>query len=195
MKAPVLPMATAGMSIALCILLAAARPAFSSSPEITGRVLDFQSRQPIAGAYVVSIYVVVRGDIAASAIWCVKTKGTTTDASGGFRFAAEPADDIRPHVVSAIKADYRGDSMPAIGADRNIYLRRQDPKAPALVHGSSYEFCDHAPYYEDAAAGLEYLKMAEREREKYGAPKNSLKSAQYLIDRLEALPRRAGLTK
>lgn len=168
--------------------------------ELTGKVLDKQTKEPIAGAYVMASYRTVRADAAAIANWCVKTRGMYTDGGGNYHFPVEKRDGYSPFSVCAIKPDYT--LCEAVKPDpelwkkqnaqaytgRIIYLTKQNPSKPDLRFSYGDEICDHAPSREDAAAGVEFMKIQQREKAKYGASREALDAGQEIIHELEGLP-------
>lgn len=168
--------------------------------ELTGTVLDKQTKQPIAGAYVMASYRSVKADTAAIANWCVKTRGMYTDEGGNYHFPVEKRDGYSPYLVCAIKPDYTNCEMvkpdravwekqnAEAYAGRIIYLTKQNRLRPDLSFSYGEEICDHAPSHEDAAAGVEFLKIEQSEKAKYGASKGALDAGQDLILMLEGLP-------
>ena len=76
--------------------------------ELTGTVRNFDTNEPIEGAYVMAIYETVRGGdfVVGTAHWCIKTRGMTTDKDGTFHFPVEKLDGWSPSQVTAIKPGY-----------------------------------------------------------------------------------------
>jgi hypothetical protein len=168
--------------------------------EYTGIVRDSETREPLEGAYVVAGYRKVVSGPAATRSWCVKTRGMYTDKDGKFHFPVENLDGSSPASASAIKPDYfRGSSArpdpdewrkqtAKAYANRDIYLHKQEPSTPTLLFGYGDEDCDHAATRQDAEAGVQFMKIEQAEKIKYGAPKNSIDAGWRVIQRYESLP-------
>lgn len=168
--------------------------------ELTGTVLDTNTKQPIEGAYVVASYrEVVVGEAVATS-WCVKTKGMYTEKDGRFHFPVEKLDGYSPFIVSAVRSGYhRGPAEPvkrevwrkqnaASYSGRVVYLTAQNPASPDFHFGEGDEFCNRAPTKEAAAAGVEFLKITLQERIKYKAPQQNIDGNREVIEILESLP-------
>jgi hypothetical protein len=74
--------------------------------ELTGAVLDNETKQPIEGAYVVAVYKKRVAGPAAIFSYCFKTKGMYTAQDGRFHFPVEKLDGYSPYSVDAIKTGF-----------------------------------------------------------------------------------------
>lgn len=185
-----------GSGLCLASLGAAAAPF-----ELTGVVLDSETKTPLEGAYVVAIYLEsFKGLIAGSR--CAKTRGMTTGADGRFHFPVERLDGNSPGMLTAIRPDYYFDGYSdldptawrlqsaAAYTNRVIYLKRQNKASPELFRYNSGNLsCDYAPNRRAVAAAAEFTRLETIELTKYGAKRNQIEAGQQIIDRLESLPR------
>jgi len=144
--------------------------------ELTGQALDFDTKQPLEGVYVLAIYEKVDLGMAASARFCIKTKGMMTGKDGKFHFPVDKLDGNSPSKLAAIKPDYyfrnEKDIPTAIWrkqnketyANRDVYLKKQDPAKLELKYG--YYFCERPLSSEASAANVEFLKIRRAEIER-----------------------------
>lgn len=166
--------------------------------ELTGRVLDKETNQPIEGAYVIAIY---KGVVASSAVvssHCIKTKGMYTGPDGKFHFPVEKRDGYSPWNVEAITVDHshwttdiKPDRIHRLQkaeayADRNVYMVKQDANNPRYFGGGDV-YCVHAKSKEDAAASVEYYKVKRAQYLKYNRGQPSLNNIDGMIRELETL--------
>lgn len=145
--------------------------------DFTGRVLDFDTKEPIEGAYALAVYHKVDLGLAASARYCVKTKGMVTGKDGKFNFPIDRLDGNSPVEVVAIKADYylrRTESVrPEVWeknnketySNRNVYMKKQDPAKPEFL--SVFRRCERPESREAVDAGIRYLELMLVELKKY----------------------------
>ena len=162
--------------------------------ELTGRVLNHDTKEPIDGAYVIAAYFHSAGDFSGSSRSCVKTLGMTTGKDGAFNFPPDPRaygkgwlrweSRSRWPEVYAIKADYfyrdstqrSTEPMPQTNKDlyanQNVYLKKQDPAKPAGPHEYGFRECTNPDSSEAAEAAAMYLKMVIAEDKKYLNGKN-----------------------
>jgi hypothetical protein len=146
--------------------------------ELTGQVLDFDTKQPIEGAYVLAVYEKVDLGIAGAARYCVKTKGMTSDKEGRFHFPVERLDSNSPSIVHAIKSDYflqtwklpKGKSVEAQDketySDWRVYLKKQDAAKPDFQYG--FIGCYRPESNEAIEAAIQFTKIEMSEQIKYG---------------------------
>jgi hypothetical protein len=188
------------MSVALLSLTAcSAKEKFDY--ELTGRVLDSVTKQPLAGVYVVAAYMGGGGTFAGhSSSWCRKTLGMYTKADGKFNFPVESRGGGSPMPPVAIKPGYgvinyefKNDRFLLLDAkryytDQNLLLTPQDPVKPDLNFQAGEVFCSRAKSKQDAAAGATFYKIILAERVRYGAPAERIEVAQSIVTRLESLP-------
>jgi hypothetical protein len=172
--------------------------------DITGTVFDQDTKQPIAGAYVLAIYEESGGSFAGTSNWCVKTKGMTTGEDGRYHFPVERLDNKSPARIAAIKADYylysslapsealqRAQSK-ATYMNRDVYLKKQDVAKPEFRYG--YSECDRPESREAAAANIQFLEFEKAELIRLGSQfdwfKNSIETIGRRIERLQSAPDR-----
>jgi hypothetical protein len=161
--------------------------------DITGTVFDQDTKQPIAGAYVLAIYEESGGSFAGTSNWCVKTKGMTTSEDGRYHFPVERLDNKSPARIAAIKADYylysslapsealqRAQSK-ATYTNRDVYLKKQDVAKPEFQHG--FILCERATSSEAAMAAVIFLEVMQAEQRKY-SPNSKSGSVEYAIKRM-----------
>jgi hypothetical protein len=168
--------------------------------ELTGTVLDSVTKQPIEGAYVFASYREDDGPPPSFKSWCARTRGMYTSKDGKYRFPVEKLGGQNPYITSAIKPGYfRGRTVypePEVVkkqdakaySGRDLYLIPQDPAKPDFHFGSGDEFCSHARTRDDAAAGVEFLRIELAEFIRLGAPAQGIDATRAIIERLEALP-------
>jgi hypothetical protein len=170
-----------------------AEAGFFDKEEVKGTVIDTDTDLPIEGAYVMVIYRDSGGTfLGHSSSWCVKTKGMYTGKDGKFHFPLESKNPF----IRAIKPDYFLSHHPPVfeesggvlkvAPDPNIYLKRQDPAKPDFQLGDSQ--CERPKYREDVLANIEYLKIANAERVKYGYMQEGIDAVRRMIQRLERVP-------
>ena len=164
--------------------------------EFTGQVLDFDTKEPIDGAYVLAIYEKVDLGMAGSARYCVKTKGMTTGKDGKFNFPLDRLDGNSPSQVFAIKADYYYWTFEQVPSDvwkkhnrqtysnRHAYLKKQNPAKPDFI--STFSSCARPESREAVEAGIRYLELELVEEKKYSKYKTD--STEYFIKRLQSAP-------
>ena len=191
------------LATALLISAALVSCARSEKPELidfelTGRVLDKETNQPVEGAYAIAIYKGVVASSAGVASHCVKTKGMYTGPDGKFHFPVEKRDGYSPWNVEAITVDHsywttdiKPDRIHRLQkaeayADRNVYMVKQDPANPRFFGGGDIN-CVHAKNKEDAAASVEYYKIKRALYQKFGVEKNILDDFDDTIKTLENL--------
>lgn len=175
--------------------------------ELTGRVLDNETKQPLEGAFVIAIYKEIKSGFAATANYCVKTRGMYTSKDGKFQFPIEKLNGNSPYWVSAIKPDYyyvtsriapvkihQAQGVEAY-TDRDVYLAKQDPaKWNDSIGAGDDIFCRNAASKNDMAASLIYYKIEFSEVEKnFHGPlrKQIMDSLQRSIGELETFSPRS----
>ena len=140
--------------------------------ELTGRVLDNETKQPLEGAFVIAIYKEIKSGFAATANYCVKTRGMYTGKDGKFHFPIEKLNGNSPYWVSAIRPDYyyvTSEIAPpkihqaqglAAYTNRDVYLAKQDPaKWNDKIRPGDDIFCNNAGSREDVAASIVFYKI------------------------------------
>jgi hypothetical protein len=175
--------------------------------ELTGTAYDANTRQPIEGAYVVAIYYESAVGLAGSDTWCVKTKGMYTSKDGRFSFPIEALDSRSPRIVAAIKPGYYSGRevfpKPEIWkkqgreaySGRDTPLIPQDPAKPEWVYGTNDVFCARAANRDDAAAGIEFLRIRLSEQQRLKSNPMAIESTANMIKHLENLPMGRSLGK
>ncbi len=172
--------------------------------ELTGRLYDGITKEPIEGAYVVALYYVDITGPAALTSHCKRAKGMYTGKDGAFHFPVERLDGNSPGMVMAIKPGYfslPGYTPPAsvqrkqgkeAYTGRDLPLQKQNPAAPSwqLGHGDVYR--SHAESREDVEAAIEFLKLELSEEQRLGARKQGLHALRGMIEELQSRPVRKG---
>jgi hypothetical protein len=181
-------------------LLSFGKPDF----ELTGRVYDDDTKEPIEGAYVVALYYEGVVGPAAMTKRCKRAKGMYTGKDGTFHFPVEKLDGLSPGMVMAIKAGYFS-LWPVIPTDdvwkkqgkeaysgRDTPLKKQDPQKPSWQLGHGDVYCAGADSREDVEAAIEFLKirLSEEIRLKGGA--QGIRATREMIDDLQSRPSRKG---
>lgn len=168
--------------------------------DLTGTVYDETTKQPIEGAYVVAIFYKAVVGLGGSDTWCVKTKGMYTGKDGKFRFAIEKLDGRSPGEVTAIKPGYysgrevfpRPEVWEKQGREaytgRDTPLIPQDPAKPEWQYGTMDVFCSRAESREDAAAGIEFLRILLGEKKRLNFRLDAIESTSDMIKQLQNLP-------
>jgi hypothetical protein len=168
--------------------------------DITGTVFDQDTKQPIAGAYVLAIYEESGGSFAGTSNWCVKTKGMTTGEDGRYHFPVERLDNKSPARIAAIKADYylysslapsealqRAQSK-ATYTNRDVYLKKQDVAKPEFRWGPAEAYCTRAKSADDVAAAIVFFKKTLEEQIRFKRPDEQIKNKREMIQDLENIP-------
>ncbi len=178
--------------------LASCSPPWAEKPidfELTGQVLDYDTKQPIEGAYVLAVYEKVDLGPAASARYCVKTKGMVSDKEGRFHFPVEKLDSHSPTIVHAIKPDYflktwkmPGDELvkaqnKATYSDWHVYLKKQDVAKPSFQHGAQQ--CTQPESREAVEANIHFFEIELAEMIKYDATDSGRASKERMIKSLK----------
>ena len=170
--------------------------------ELTGTAYDANTKQPIEGAYVVAIYYKSAIGLAGSDTWCVKTKGMYTSKDGRFSFPIETLDSRSPRVVAAIRPGYYSGRevfpKPEVWKKqgREAYTGRdtplipQDATKPIDQFGTGDVYCTRAESIEDAAAGIEFLRLRLQEEQRLNFNPQAIDTTKNMIRRLESLPPR-----
>ena len=175
--------------------------------ELTGTAYDANTKLPIEGAYVVAIYYKSAVGLAGSDTWCIKTKGMYTAKDGRFHFPVEKLDGDSPGKVAAIKPGYysgrevfpkpevwRKQGKEAY-TGRDTPLIPQDPAKPEYQYGTMDVFCARAQTREDAAAGIEFLRILLGEEKRLKFKPQTIESTENMIKRLENLQFSEGPTR
>ena len=168
----------------------------------TGRVLDADTKEPIEGAYALAVYEKVDLGMAATARYCVKTKGMFTGKDGRFSFPVEKRDGNSPVAVYAIKADHyfaRTETIPSevwrkqnkeANSNRNVYLKKQDPAKLELRYG--YTTCDRPESREAVEANIQFLNIKKADVTRLGINaewfKNYMANTDSMINDLQSAP-------
>jgi hypothetical protein len=200
------------MRTKLCACMTAMAIAWTATPhwarsqppkpalDITGTVIDAETKQPIDRAYVLASYKVVRSGLATTKSFCVKTLGMYTGPDGKYRFPVERLDGVSPLSTNAIKPGYYLDRFdipdlatwrrqgPDLYANRNIYLKKQDPAHPIFRFGDTEENCDEAANADALAPALRFIETELAEEKRLGASKQGIEAHEDLIRSLQHLP-------
>jgi hypothetical protein len=165
--------------------------------ELTGQALDFDTKQPIEGAYVLAVYEKVDLGMAGASRYCVKTKGMLSDNEGRFHFPIDKLDGNSPYMVYAIKADYflrdwelptpdsvRGQTKQAY-TNRHVYLKKQDPAKPEYLL-REYRECGRPETREAAKANIAFLTIKKEEYVRLQMGDARIKNIEAMIQSLEA---------
>ena len=141
--------------------------------ELTGQALDFDTKAPLEGVYVLAVYEKVDLGFAASARFCIKTKGMMTGKDGKFHFPVDKLDGYSPHKLAAIKPDYAYHSFAEIPTEiwhkqnkasyenHHVYLKKQDPAKLDFNYG--YSSCMRPESREAVKDNIQFLKMNREE--------------------------------
>ncbi|HEY2627536.1 MAG TPA: hypothetical protein VGI57_00340 [Usitatibacter sp.] len=177
-----------------------------ASLEYRGAVLDYETRQPVEGAYIVASYYIRRADPSGQTNWCIKTRGMYTGADGKYWFPVEERNGLSPLMTSAIKPGYAYKTVTQIDSDvwrkqdqvaydgHDIFLVRQDEKKPDLRFGGD-QGCWHAEVAEAAAAGVQFLRIELEEYKKYNGSEQTITAITEEIAFFERLPRQSDVSK
>lgn len=102
------------------------RPLKNIDIEISGSVIDSDTKMPVSGAYVVVFYGAPSKNTSYLYDHCVKVKGTYVDVDGKFKFAAERLDDMVLGSVYAMASNYYYGSSDPNGKGLVIELMKRD---------------------------------------------------------------------
>jgi len=151
--------------------------------ELTGRVYDDDTKEPIEGAYVVALYYEGVVGPAAMTKRCKRAKGMYVGKDGTFHFPVEKLDGLSPGMVMAIKPGYFSlwvtlppdDVWKKQGKEaysgRDTPLKKQDPQKPSWQLGHGDVYCAGADSREVVEAAIEFLRirLAEEKRLEFTA--------------------------
>ena len=168
--------------------------------ELTGTVRNFDTNEPIEGAYVMAIYETVRGGdfVVGTAHWCIKTRGMTTGKDGTFHFPVEKLDGWSPSQVTAIKPGYflrrvKLHSEKIQHADgkenytgRDVFLLPQVEGKPDFRLGT--QNCRSPLSREAAEANISYLEIIKSEYERLKRGETYVQNIDSMISRLRDAP-------
>jgi hypothetical protein len=172
--------------------------------ELTGRVYDEATKEPIEGAYVVALYYERISGPAALTQRCKRAKGMYTGKDGTFHFPVEKLDGLNPAAVTAIKPGYFSlwevlppdDVWKKQGKEaysgRDLPLQKQDPQKPSWQLGAVDVYCTGAEWREDAEAANVFLTLRLAEEERLGARKQGLDALRRMIEELDSRPVKKG---
>ena len=190
--------------IALCAFLQCESQAGAAEPfEITGTVIDADTRQPIDHAYVLATYKGSRSKIRGSRYVCIKTLGMYTGPDGQYHFPVEGLDGLSPFSTNAIKPGYHLErvqlpnpesleyrrQLPEVYANRDIYLKKQDSAKPDFrFSAEGGEICDQAVNAAAAAPAATFVEIVISEKKRLGAPRSMIEGHEDLLRSLQGLP-------
>jgi hypothetical protein len=176
-------------------LLSFGKPDF----ELTGRVYDEATKEPIEGAYVVALYYEGVVGPAAMTKRCKRAKGMYTGKDGMFHFPVEKLDGLSPGMVMAIKPSYfslwpvipRDDVWKKQGKEaysgRDLPLQKQDPQKPSWQMGHGDVYCTGAEWREDVEAAIEFLRLRLDEERRLGLATQRIEGTTGMMKRLESM--------
>lgn len=184
----------AALFLSLCsTLMIPAEAGPKTGTNLTGTVLDRETKKPLAGAYVLAVYKSSKSSMYGhAASWCTKTRGLFTNATGGFSFPFEAnssiqifvakedfAEDIYARYIWGKSASGRATRV-RLSAHFLVALDRDKIVRPDVV------MCERPESAVDVAANLVYLRILEKNEQKF---RLRGRSYQGLIDHLEDLPK------
>ena len=176
--------------------------------EISGSVIDRETKKPISGAYVFVVYGAPSKEPNVLYDGCIKIKGTYVDESGMFRFAPEKLDDMVLGYVQAVAPDYYHGSSNTRGKGLVIEMIKRDlsdnfdsDSVKRDLHGSEHGLlskstldCWKAGTRQDAAAAIPALEILKAQFVKYQLGNNGsigldlAQQASRIIHLLKLLP-------
>jgi hypothetical protein len=164
--------------------------------ELTGQVLDFDTKQPIEGAYVLAVYQTISSAwLVGSSLNCVKTKGMLSDKEGRFHFPVEKLDQMSPGELHAIKPDYFLKTRAEVSdadfkaqnksaySNRHVYLKKQDVAKPDFQYG--FRYCQRPESSEAIEAALIFMGMTVEEETKFGKDVRSINAVRELMQSMK----------
>ena len=172
--------------------------------ELTGRVYDEATKEPIEEAYVVALYYERISSPAALTQRCKRAKGMYTGKDGTFHFPVEKLDGLNPAMVTAIKPGYFSlwEILPpddvwkkqgkAAYTGRDLPLQKQDLQKPSWQMGAGDVYCTGAEWREDVEAAVEFLRIRLSEEKRLGGGKQGIQATKEMIEDLQSLPARKG---
>jgi hypothetical protein len=175
--------------------------------EITGAVIDVDTHQPIDQAYVLATYKGYPSKIRGSRPVCIKALGMYTGPDGQYHFPVEELDGLSPFSTDAIKPGYflervqlpNSESsewrrrLPEVYANRNIYLKKQDPSKPDFgFSADGGEICDHAVNAAAVAPAATFIEIVISEKKRLGAPRSMIEGHEDLLRLLQGLRPQSG---
>lgn len=178
------------LALGLCSMLAACieeKNTGNTGVFYTGRILDFETKQPLEGAYAIAAFEEIVVASAGAKARCIKTKGMYVGKDGAFSFPVEKFDGQSPLLVEGIHPDYTMWTMDLSTLERrrkknqdsysnlNVYLKKVDPKKPEYRSARSAP-CSHARTREDQEASIEYLRIARAQKARFGMAPEHLRS-------------------
>ena len=146
--------------------------------DMTGRVIDADTKAPIEGAYAMAVYEKVEISVAGSGRNCVRTKGMVTGKDGQFNFPISKGNGEYLTYAVAIKPDYylqnrgRPDEKhwPKLRKETysnwNVQLKKQDAAKPSFKHG--FSDCERPESSADIEAAVRFMKIKVAECLKHG---------------------------
>lgn len=167
--------------------------------DLTGRVYDDETKEPIEGAYVVAIYYERLESLAVLTHRCRRTRGMYTGKDGTFRFPIEKLDNLSPGEVMAIKPGYFSrpgfTPTPAVQrkqgkeayTGRDLPLKKQDPANPSWQLGHPDVFFNSARSPNDVEAAIEFLSISLNEEKRLKFTTQRIESTTSMIEILQAI--------
>ena len=161
------------------IVESAERPKLKAGDVISGRVVDSESKLPVARAYAVLIYGAPSKDPNILFSHCVKTRGAFVNADGSYSFNADWVDGLVPDFVTIVAPDYFSGGSTGRGETTDLVKRtpeetfRGDFKK-SFAHDYQYQLlsassldCWRAKSRDDAAAAIPALRILRESFLKY----------------------------
>ncbi len=185
-----------------------ARPLTNIDVEISGSVIDRDSKKPVNGAYVFVVYGAPSKNPNYLYDHCVKVKGTYVDENGAFRLAQEKLDDMILGYVQVVAPDYYRGGSSAMSKGMVIEMIKRDisddfngDSVKRDLHGDERTLlnkskldCWRATTREDAAAAIPALEILKIQFIKYHRGNNGAmgvglaQEASRIIHLLKLLP-------
>lgn len=177
------------LALGLCSMLAACieeKNTGNTGVFYTGRILDFDTKLPLEGAYAIAGFEEIVAASAGVTAHCIKTKGMYVGKDGAFSFPVEKFDGQSPLGVEGIHPDYTLHFSEHSTLERrrkkdvdsysnlNVYLKKLDPDKPDYA-GARSAPCSHARTREDQEASIEYLRIARAQKARFGMAPEHLK--------------------
>jgi hypothetical protein len=139
---------------------AGAQPAFYSAAEIRGRVVDAETKEPLAGVHVVAQWILTTGIVHSQSVTRLHILETVTDAKGEYHLPAW-GPKARPFLAELDTADPRltffhpGHRM----LDRSNHVPHHDSLRTSRWHGQTVELQPFRGTPEEWVSQLQFVQM------------------------------------